>query len=83
VAQDESVWIGSRSIRLFPGGWRLTAGRELSHNLCGKECNMTADKFLALDLPGVCEQEHMGHPDFRVGGKIIATLGYPTRLGVW
>jgi hypothetical protein len=40
---------------------------------------MTADKFrrLALDLPGVSEREHMDHPDFRVEGKIIATLGYP------
>jgi hypothetical protein len=41
--------------------------------------HMTVDKFrrLALDLPGVTEQAHMDHPDFRVGGKIIATLGYP------
>jgi hypothetical protein len=40
---------------------------------------MTPDKFrrLALDLPGVTEREHMDHPDFRVGGRIIATLGYP------
>lgn len=32
---------------------------------------------LALDLPEVVESSHMGHPDFRVGGKIFATLGYP------
>ena len=32
---------------------------------------------LALALPGAEEQSHMGHPDFRVGGKIFATLGYP------
>jgi hypothetical protein len=40
---------------------------------------MTADKFrsLALELAGVSERAHMGHPDFRVEGKIIATLGYP------
>ena len=38
---------------------------------------MTADEFrsLALSLPEASEQEHMGHPDFRVGGKIFATLG--------
>jgi len=30
---------------------------------------------LALDLPEVIESSHMGHPDFRVGGKIFATLG--------
>jgi hypothetical protein len=33
---------------------------------------------LALQLPGACEGEHMSHADFRVGGKIFATLGYPT-----
>ena len=40
---------------------------------------MTADAFrrLALRLPGVSESAHMGHPDFRVRGKIFATLGYP------
>jgi hypothetical protein len=40
---------------------------------------MTADQFrrLALGLPGVIEKAHMGHPDFRVGGKIFATLGAP------
>lgn len=38
---------------------------------------MTADGFrsLALSLPKTLEAEHMGHPDFRVGGKIFATLG--------
>ncbi len=40
---------------------------------------MTADGFrrLALKLPEAAEVGHMGHPDFRVGGKIFATLGYP------
>ena len=40
---------------------------------------MTADQFrrLAHSLPGVSERAHMDHPDFRVGGKIFATLGYP------
>jgi hypothetical protein len=32
---------------------------------------------LALALPETSEVGHMGHPDFRVGGKIFATLGYP------
>ena len=32
---------------------------------------------LALALPEAIEKEHMQHPDFRVGGKIFATLGYP------
>jgi len=29
---------------------------------------------LALAFPGATEGAHMGHPDFRVGGKIFATL---------
>jgi hypothetical protein len=42
---------------------------------------MTAAEFrrLALSLPGVEESAHMDHPDFRVGGKIFATLGYPDK----
>ena len=36
----------------------------------------SADDFrrLALAFPGAEERAHMGHPDFRVGGKIFATL---------
>ena len=40
---------------------------------------MTAHEFrrVALSLPRACEAAHMGHPDFRVAGRIFATLGYP------
>ena len=40
----------------------------------------SADDFrrIALSFPGAEERAHMGHPDFRVGGKIFATLGAPT-----
>jgi len=40
---------------------------------------MTLDAFrrLALGLPDSTEGSHMGHPDFRVRGKIFATLCYP------
>ncbi|HEX4792962.1 MAG TPA: MmcQ/YjbR family DNA-binding protein [Humisphaera sp.] len=40
---------------------------------------LTANQFrqLALKLPGAIEASHMDHPDFRLGGKIFATLGYP------
>jgi len=38
----------------------------------------TADfRRMALSFPGAEESAHMNHPDFRVGGKIFATLGYP------
>ena len=42
---------------------------------------MTAEDFrrIALGMEGAIEQAHQGHPDFRVGGRIFATLGYPTR----
>jgi hypothetical protein len=32
---------------------------------------------MALELPGTTSGAHMGHPDFRVNGKIFATLRYP------
>src|ERR1700744_4843821 len=40
---------------------------------------MTDDDFrsLALSLPGATESSPMGHPDFRVNGRIFATLRYP------
>ena len=40
---------------------------------------MTADRFrsLALEISGAIESSHMNHPDFRIGGKIFASLGYP------
>ena len=38
---------------------------------------MTADEFrsIALSFPETEERSHMNHPDFRVRGKIFATLG--------
>jgi len=40
-----------------------------------------ADDFrkIAMSLPKAEENSHMDHPDFRVGGKIFATLGYPDK----
>jgi hypothetical protein len=42
---------------------------------------MTADKFskLAMNIPGASKSAHMGHPDFRLAGKVFATLGYPDK----
>jgi hypothetical protein len=41
---------------------------------------MTPGEFrrLALSFPEVVEGSHMGHADFRVGGCIFATLGFPS-----
>jgi hypothetical protein len=43
---------------------------------------MTAKDFraIALSLPETEEHKHMDHPDFRVAGKIFATLGYPDKM---
>ena len=40
---------------------------------------MTGDKFrkMALEIPTAVERSHMNHPDFRVAGKIFASLGVP------
>lgn len=40
---------------------------------------MSADEFrrIAVSFPEAVESAHMDHPDFRVRGKIFATLGYP------
>jgi hypothetical protein len=40
----------------------------------------TIDLFrtLALSLPGAVESAHCGHPDFRVSGRIFATLSGQT-----
>ena len=40
---------------------------------------MTIDQFrrMALKIPTAVEQWHMNHPDFRIAGKIFASLGVP------
>jgi hypothetical protein len=40
---------------------------------------MTSRDFsrVALSFPETSEKAHQSHPDFRVAGKIFATLGYP------
>ena len=40
---------------------------------------MTTEDFRrsALGCPGAVESTHMNHPDFRMNGKIFASLGYP------
>ncbi len=45
---------------------------------------MTADEFrlLALELPEAVESAHMCHPDFRVRGKIFATLWSNEEFGM-
>ncbi len=40
----------------------------------------TADfRKMSLSLPQTEQRRHMNHPDFRVAGKIFATLAYPNK----
>jgi hypothetical protein len=60
-------------------------GRHQGRNSAAAEQSfMTADEFrqLALSLPETAEQAHMNHPDFRVRGKIFATLGSQEAWGM-
>jgi hypothetical protein len=38
--------------------------------------DLSTYRRLALALPGAVEASHMGAPDFRIGGRIFATLAY-------
>jgi hypothetical protein len=76
------------SILIQRTGARLAAGR--THEGVIKRAggvtnetsidDMTAAEFrrIALSFPEAIEGSHMGHADFRVGGRIFATLGYPS-----
>jgi hypothetical protein len=50
----------------------------------GQESPVTSNDFreLALGLPGAEEGSHMGHPDFRAGGRIFASLHTGDRTGM-
>ena len=45
---------------------------------------MTADRFreIVLSFDGVEERAHMGHPDFRAGGRIFASLHSKDQFGM-
>ena len=42
-------------------------------------CAPSDFRRVALSLPETEERKHMNHPDFRVAGKIFATLAYPNK----
>ena len=42
-------------------------------------CTPQDFRRLALSLPQTEQRQHMNHPDFRVAGKIFATLAYPNK----
>jgi hypothetical protein len=75
---DIGMW--SFAVRPSPGGSipTLPAGHP------GLVNPMTPAQFrkIALSLPEAIESAHMGHPDFRVGGKIFATLSPTNEWGM-
>jgi len=61
-----------------------TAVRGISYTI-GGDMPVTPTEFrrMALGFPETLESSHMGHPDFRVCGKIFATLSSPgEKLGM-
>lgn len=34
---------------------------------------------MVLEIPGAIERSHMSHPDFRLAGRIFASLGVPDK----
>jgi hypothetical protein len=68
-----------RDCVLLPIG-RHWPGASVRGSLGTARCHpMTASKFrsLALAIPRASESSHMDHPDFRIRGKVFATLGCP------
>jgi hypothetical protein len=59
------------------GGYPAAAARAMVRARAETRPPMDTEAFrrLALALPGAEERSHLGNPDFRVGGKIFATLG--------
>lgn len=47
------------------------------HDQTGTIVTVSEFRQFALALPGAEQRAHMGHPDFRVGGRVFATLNYP------
>jgi len=65
----ESAWVFSLWLKKF--GSALCVGKTIV-----LVSTMTTDEFrqIALRFPETVESSHMQHPDFRVGGKIFATI---------
>lgn len=90
TSEHLAMWIWTRLRPALPSLFRVvvretcTSGCSYAPELGARLSSghaMTAAEFrkLALSLPDTSEGAHMGHPDFRVAGKIFATLGYPGR----
>jgi hypothetical protein len=55
--------------------WNLAgASGAVQSAVSGGRMNANDFRRIALSLPGAEESSHMGSPDFRVGGRIFATL---------
>ena len=56
----------------------------MKHSTRLPQQKMTAEDFrrMALGMKGAIEGAHMGHPDFRINGKIFATLHADQQWGM-
>ena len=70
---ETSTWAGQK----FRGALRVAPFPK--HHIPVRTSPMTAEQFrkLVLSFSESEESAHQHHPDFRVRGKIFATLGYP------
>jgi hypothetical protein len=44
-----------------------------------REVTVNEFRKMALEIPTAVERSHMNHPDFRLAGKIFASLGVPDK----
>ncbi len=75
----EASWSAARRCACEPRGAcaRRRDPRSLGPPAVAAVVTSAAFRRLALALPESVEVGHMGHPDFRVRGRIFATLGHP------
>jgi hypothetical protein len=68
-------------VLLFPFAKCGRAAKRASQT---RGADVTTEQFrrLALSFPETVEGEHMDHPDFRVGGKIFATISPDPKWGM-
>src|SRR4029078_12427474 len=63
---------------VFRAGYSAASRKETS----GQSMKANDFRRIALGMEGAIENEHMGHPDFRVNGKNFATIHHDLKSGM-
>src|SRR5262245_33543740 len=73
---DPKAWGSGGGVYAPWRGKPLTTGCYHRRTARPEATAMTEEDFrrLVLSFPGAAEASHMGHPDFRLGGRIFATI---------